>query len=48
MPGEKEEIQIFQEKAVNNTLLLIDFSLPNVNIQLPSKLFLEVLYNRSV
>ena len=48
MPGEKAEIQEFQEKAVNNTLLLIDFSLPNVNVQLPSKSFLEVLYNRLV
>ena len=48
MPGEKAEIQEFQEKAVNNTLLLIDFSLPNVNVQLPTKSFLEVLYNRLV
>ena len=48
MPGDKAEIQEFQEKAVNNTLLLIDFSLPNVNVQLPTKSFLEVLYNRLV
>ncbi len=48
MPGEKAEIQEFQEKAVNNTLLIIDLSIPNVNVLLPSKQFFEVLYNRSV
>ncbi len=48
MPGEKKEIAAFLEEAVNNTLLLVDFSLPNVHIQLPSKLFVEVLYNRCV
>ena len=48
MPGDRAEMQNFQEKAINNTRLHIELSLPNVNALLPSKDFFELVYNRWV
>ena len=48
MPGDRQEMADFQEKSVNNTKMLIELNLPNLKAHLPSKQFLELLYNRSV
>ena len=46
MPGDREEINNFQEKSASNTQLLVEISLPNLNVVFPDKQFFEVLYNR--
>jgi hypothetical protein len=46
MPGDKQDTLEFQEKAVDNTQLHLDITFPNLNIYLPNKEFLEIVYNR--
>lgn len=46
MPGDRQEMNQFEETATNNTRLHIEISLPNVNVLLPSKDLFEVIYNR--
>ncbi|KAK3609284.1 hypothetical protein CHS0354_037995 [Potamilus streckersoni] len=46
LPADKEEFREFQEKSLSNTKMSLDISLPNVCLFLPSKHFLEILYNR--
>lgn len=46
LPGEKEEMREFQEKALSNTRLAVELCLPEVIAVLPSKQFFELLYNR--
>ncbi|XP_065221759.1 autophagy-related protein 2 homolog A [Planococcus citri] len=46
LPGSKEEIGEFIEDASHNALLQVDVTLPSVTIQIPSKHFYEVIYNR--
>jgi len=46
MPGDKQDTLEFQEKAVANTQLHLDITFPNLNIYLPNKDFLEIIYNR--
>ena len=47
MPGEKQDLTAFHDKSVSNTRLLIDVTLPSVDLLLPDKDFLELIYNRS-
>ncbi|XP_021359493.1 autophagy-related protein 2 homolog A-like isoform X1 [Mizuhopecten yessoensis] len=46
MPGDRREIQEFQEKSLGNTHMTLEFSLPFVDLYIPDKHFYEVLYNR--
>ena len=46
IPGDRAEMTEFQEKAANNTRMLLDLTLPNVNVVLHNKNFFEILYNR--
>lgn len=46
LPGSKEEIGEFIEDASHNALIQVDVTLPSVTIQIPSKHFYEMIYNR--
>ena len=46
MPGDRKEMLEFQDKAAGNTQMVLELTLPNVNLLLPSKDFFETLYNR--
>lgn len=46
LPGSKEEIAEFIEDASQNALIQLNISLPGVLIQMPSKHFFEIIYNR--
>ena len=48
IPGTKAEIADFEQLTKNNTQLSIHLDLPAVNIVIPNKQVLEVLYNRYV
>ena len=48
MPGDKQEMTYFQEKAASNTRMALEFSLPNINAYLPTKSFFELIYNRYI
>ncbi|XP_064622147.1 autophagy-related protein 2 homolog B-like isoform X2 [Lineus longissimus] len=46
MPGDRQEMNDFQEKSAANTLKSLEITAPNVNVLLPSKEFYELIYNR--
>ncbi|KAL5009376.1 hypothetical protein ScPMuIL_014957 [Solemya velum] len=46
LPGDREEMRVFQDKAMNHTKTILEFTLPNVCAVLPDKKFFEYLYNR--
>jgi hypothetical protein len=46
LPGSKEEIGEFIDGACHNALLQIEISLPSIVVQVPSKHFYEIVYNR--
>jgi len=46
MPGSSREMAEFEQHAVSMTRCSVTCTLPSVNIHLPSKAFLETLYNR--
>ncbi|XP_022099406.1 autophagy-related protein 2 homolog B-like isoform X2 [Acanthaster planci] len=46
MPGDQEEMREFSEKAIGSARIVVDLVAPSVNILLPSKDFVELLYNR--
>ncbi|XP_014663890.1 PREDICTED: autophagy-related protein 2 homolog B-like isoform X2 [Priapulus caudatus] len=46
MPGDKQEMMEFQDKAAVRTEIVLELNLPNVNVFLPSKDLYELIYNR--
>uniref|UniRef100_S4RCB8 Autophagy related 2B n=1 Tax=Petromyzon marinus TaxID=7757 RepID=S4RCB8_PETMA len=46
MPGDAAEMLEFQEKAMGDSHFVLELTLPNLNVMLPSKAFYERLYNR--
>jgi len=48
MPGDKQDVSEFLERAVSNTKLHLDLNIPNVNVFLPDRDFFEVIYNRYI
>lgn len=46
MPGNREDMADFQERASANCLTLVQLVLPLVNLYIPDQKFYEVLYNR--
>jgi hypothetical protein len=46
MPGDRQEMNDFQEKSLANTLMSVEITAPNVNLLLPTKEFYELIYNR--
>ena len=46
MPGSLREMAEFEQHAISLTRCSVTCTLPSVNIHLPSKGFLETLYNR--
>ncbi|XP_041353099.1 autophagy-related protein 2 homolog A-like isoform X2 [Gigantopelta aegis] len=46
IPGDKEEMKEFQEKAISNTKMHVEITLPIVTAFLPSKNMFEIIYNR--
>ena len=46
IPGDIAEMTEFQEKTLNNSRFILELSLPNVQLALPSKAFYEKLHNR--
>ena len=48
MPGDQEEMREFSEKAASSARMVLDIEIPNVNILLPNKDMVELLYNRLV
>ncbi|CAN8009581.1 unnamed protein product, partial [Ixodes pacificus] len=46
LPGDKASLRSFMDKTSNNCRVLLDFSLPSVNLCFPDKHFYEVIYNR--
>ncbi|XP_074651009.1 autophagy-related protein 2 homolog B-like [Tubulanus polymorphus] len=46
MPGDRQEMQEFQEKSLSNTRMSLEITAPNINILLPDRDFYELLYNR--
>ncbi|CAM9594741.1 unnamed protein product [Lampetra planeri] len=46
MPGDAVEMLEFQEKAMGDSHFVLELTLPNLNVMLPSKAFYERLYNR--
>lgn len=45
-PADKAQLKKFADKAGSNCRLLLDFSLPLVELYVPDKHFYEILYNR--
>ena len=45
-PRSRHDMQQYEDEASRATLCSVEFSLPNVNVLLPDKHFLERLYNR--
>lgn len=48
MPGDKQEMLEFQEKTAVRTELVLELTLPNVNVFLPSRDLFELIYNRYI
>ena len=48
IPGSPEEMAEFEQHASSVAQYSVNCSLPSVNVHLPSKAFLETLYNRCV
>ncbi|XP_052770169.1 autophagy-related protein 2 homolog B-like [Mya arenaria] len=46
LPSDREEVQEFIERSVNNTQMEVKINLPNACLFIPDKHFFEVLYNR--
>ena len=46
MPGDLDEMREFSDKAMSNARIVMDLVIPSINILLPSKDFMELLYNR--
>ncbi|XP_059908269.1 autophagy-related protein 2 homolog B [Gadus macrocephalus] len=46
IPGDIAEMTEFQDKTMNNSRFILELSLPNVQLALPSKAFYEKLHNR--
>lgn len=46
MPGNRKELIDFSEEHRAFTNFNIEFSVPYLNLCMPSKMFYEVLYNR--
>ncbi len=46
MPGDLDEMREFSDKAISNARIVMDLVIPSINILLPSKDFMELLYNR--
>ncbi|XP_037551290.1 autophagy-related protein 2 homolog B [Nematolebias whitei] len=46
IPGDVAEMTEFQEKTMSNSRFVLELSLPNVQLALPSKPFYEKLHNR--
>lgn len=46
MPGNREDMADFQERASANCLTLVQLVLPLINLYIPDQKFYEVLYNR--
>ncbi|XP_038074084.1 autophagy-related protein 2 homolog A-like [Patiria miniata] len=46
MPGDQEEMREFSEKAISSARIVVELVVPSVNIMLPGKDFVELLYNR--
>ncbi len=46
MPGDAEEMKEFMQHCIADARITLDISIPRVNILLPSKEFMETLYNR--
>uniref|UniRef100_A0A8C6ZBT7 Autophagy related 2B n=1 Tax=Nothoprocta perdicaria TaxID=30464 RepID=A0A8C6ZBT7_NOTPE len=46
MPGDVIEMTEFQDKTISNSHYVLELTLPNIHLTLPSKNFYEKLYNR--
>ncbi|XP_032883372.1 autophagy-related protein 2 homolog B isoform X1 [Amblyraja radiata] len=46
MPGDQHEMGQFQDKTMSTSHYVLELTLPNVNLALPSKAFYEKVYNR--
>jgi hypothetical protein len=46
LPADRDELNEFIQKSVNNTKMVVEIVLPNLVAFLPNQQFFEILYNR--